>query len=121
MFIHYLKIALRSLGKYRMQNIISIVSLAVALFCFTINLYITRGVIEEDKWIDDQVLYVKSADENLEYYDVPTDKAKELLMQRPEVEAMARFHMVPMSWNMDDGQSGASYDYFGLIYLSRSF
>lgn len=112
MFIHYLKIALRSLGKYRMQNIISIVSLAVALFCFTINLYITRGVIEEDKWIDDQVLYVKSADENLEYYDVPTDKAKELLMQRPEVEAMVRFHMVPMSWNMDDGQSGASYDYF---------
>ena len=34
MITHYLKVAFRNLLKYKTQNLISIVGLAVGLFCF---------------------------------------------------------------------------------------
>lgn len=58
MFLHYLKMAFRSLGKYRMQNLISIVSLAVALFCFSINMYLSRFMMQMDNWLDDRVVFL---------------------------------------------------------------
>ncbi len=45
MLIHYLKTAWRNLLKYKIQNIISILSLAVGTVCFAITLYIMKSVI----------------------------------------------------------------------------
>jgi len=112
MFFHYLKMAFRSLGKYRMQNIISIVSLAVALFCFSINMYLTRSLLEVDNWVDDQVVYLKTKTKDFSYYDVSYNLAKEFQSQRPEIEVVSWFRTVSMGWNKADGQSLVNYDYF---------
>ena len=49
MITHYLKVAFRNLLKYKTQNLISIVGLAVGLFCFCICFYISRFVSSVDK------------------------------------------------------------------------
>ena len=110
MFSHYLKMAFRSLGKYRMQNIISIVSLAVALFCFSINMYISRFIIQMDSWLDDSVVFLTDVQGN-GYVDF--DLAKEIAEQRPEVDALARFRSYPRIWKRAEDKSNvANTDYF---------
>ena len=111
MILHYLKMAFRSLGKYRMQNIISVVSLAVALFCFSINMYISRFMIQIDNWLDDRVVFMTDANGGS---SVSFDLAKEITAQRPEIEALARFNpYVRSSWKKaDDKSSIANTDYF---------
>lgn len=49
MIAHYLKVAVRQLMKYPVQNFVSIVGLAVCLFCFGISLYICRFVMSADE------------------------------------------------------------------------
>lgn len=49
MITHYLKVAVRNLLKYKTQNLISIVGLAVGLFCFSVCFYISRFVGNIDK------------------------------------------------------------------------
>ena len=102
MFAHYLKIAFRSLGKYRMQNIISIVCLAVALFCFSINLYLTRFLVQEDGWLDDRVVFLTDVKGVM---DVNFDLAKSMALQRPEVESIARFRMRSYAWQKAHDES----------------
>ena len=103
MILHYLKMAFRSLGKYRMQNIISIVSLAVALFCFSLNMYISRFMIQMDDWLDDRVVYLVNTDGS-NYVDL--DLATEVARQRPEIETVARFKTYGRSWRKVDEKSG---------------
>ena len=110
MILHYLKMAFRSLGKYRMQNLISIVSLAVALFCFSINMYVTRFLIQMDSWLDDQVVFLTDS-KGAGYVDF--DLAKDVASQRPEIEALARFAPYARSWKKADDKSiTANSDYF---------
>ena len=111
MILHYLKMAFRSLGKYRMQNIISIVSLAVALFCFSINMYLSRFMIQVDNWLDDRVVFMTDVNGGS---SVNFDLAKEITAQRPEIEALVRFNpYVRSSWKKaDDKSSIANTDYF---------
>ena len=49
MITHYLKVAIRNLLKYKTQNLISIVGLAVGLFCFCICFYISRFIASVDR------------------------------------------------------------------------
>ncbi len=49
MITHYLKVAVRNLLKYKTQNLISIVGLAVGLFCFCICFYISRFIGSVDE------------------------------------------------------------------------
>ncbi len=49
MITHYLKVAVRNLLKHKTQNLISIVGLAVGLFCFCCCFYISRFVGSVDK------------------------------------------------------------------------
>lgn len=49
MITHYLRVAFRNLLKYKSQNLISIVGLAVGLFCFCVCFYISRFVGSVDK------------------------------------------------------------------------
>ena len=54
MITHYLKVAIRNLLKYKTQNLISIVGLAVGLFCFCICFYISRFVGSVDKCFENR-------------------------------------------------------------------
>ena len=95
MILHYLKIAFRSLGKYRMQNIISIVSLAVALFCFSLNMYFTRYLLTVDKWKDNQVVYLETVNKSSW---VNPRLAGEFAMQMPGVKSLLRCHTMSHPW-----------------------
>ena len=44
MILHYVTLAIRNLLKYRTQNIISIIGLAVGLFSFCVCLYCSRFI-----------------------------------------------------------------------------
>lgn len=44
MIIHYLKVAIRNLLKYKAQNIISILGLSVGILCFSVCLYCNRYI-----------------------------------------------------------------------------
>lgn len=46
MLKHYIKIAIRQLLKYKMQNLISVVGLSVGILCFSICLYCSRFISE---------------------------------------------------------------------------
>lgn len=48
MIAHYFKVAFRNLWKYKTQNIISIIGLAVGLLCFSICMYCSRFVESTD-------------------------------------------------------------------------
>ena len=48
MILHYLKVAVRSLMKFRMQNVIAIFGLAMSLFCFSVCLYCSRYIFSTD-------------------------------------------------------------------------
>ena len=45
MLLHYFKIAWRNLLKYKTQNLISILSLAVGAVCFAVTFYIMKSVV----------------------------------------------------------------------------
>lgn len=99
MLFHYLKMAFRSLGKYRMQNIISIVCLSVALFCFSINLYFSRSFIEVDDWLDDDRIVCLR---NELIPSVNPGLAMEIVRQKPEVECMFRYESRICGWHETD-------------------
>ena len=44
MTLHYIKVAFRNLWKYKAQNIISVIGLAVGLLCFSVCMYCSRFV-----------------------------------------------------------------------------
>lgn len=48
MLRHYIKMAMRHLLKYKIQNLISIVGLSVGILCFSICLYCSRFISEVD-------------------------------------------------------------------------
>ena len=59
MITHYLKVAFRSLLKYKTQNLIAILGLSVGLFCFCVCFYISRFVGSVDTCFEN---YERSAD-----------------------------------------------------------
>lgn len=52
MILHYLKVAFRNLLKYRTQNLISTIGLAVGLLCFSICFYCSRYMQSIDQCFD---------------------------------------------------------------------
>ena len=88
MILHYLKMAFRSIGRYRMQNIISVICLAIALFCFSLNLYFSRYAISVDNWMDSQVVYLLEKGE----YSVHRNNLERFAKERPEVQSVCRLY-----------------------------
>ena len=68
MILHYLKVAVRSLMKFKMQNIIAIFGLAMSLFCFSVCLYCSRYIFSTDDCFrnKDRIveLYLERSDNN---------------------------------------------------------
>ena len=52
MIKHYLKVAFRNFLKYKTQNFISIIGLAVGLLCFSICFYCSRYMQSMDQCFD---------------------------------------------------------------------
>ena len=48
MILHYIITAWRCIMKFKTQNIIAVLGLSVALFCFSICLYLTRYIYDID-------------------------------------------------------------------------
>lgn len=92
MLLHYLKVAVRQLLKYRMQNLISIVGLGVCLFCFSICLYVGRFILSTDTCFENRdrivELHLESASGDI-FAGTPAPLLPRLRqMQWDEVEAL---------------------------------
>ena len=84
MITHYLKVAFRNLLKYKTQNLISIVGLAVGLFCFCICFYISRFVSSVDKCFEnhERIADIYVTDEKGEIWSGVSGKMLPHLQQR---------------------------------------
>ena len=84
MITHYLKVAIRNLLKYKTQNLISIVGLAVGLFCFCICFYISRFVGCVDKCFEnyERIADIYVTDEKGEIWSGVSGKMLPHLQQR---------------------------------------
>lgn len=84
MITHYLKVAFRNLLKYKTQNLISIVGLAVGLFCFCICFYISRFVGSVDKCFEnyERIADIYVTDEKGEAWSGVSGKMLPYLQQR---------------------------------------
>ena len=84
MLTHYLKVALRNLLKYKTQNLISVVGLAVGLFCFCICFYISRFVGSVDKCFEnhERIADIYVTDEKGEAWSGVSGKMLPYLQQR---------------------------------------
>ena len=84
MITHYLKVAFRSLLKYKTQNLIAIMGLAVGLFCFCICFYISRFVGSVDKCFEnhERIADIYVTDEKGEAWSGVSGKMLPYLQQR---------------------------------------
>ncbi|MBR5205099.1 MAG: ABC transporter permease, partial [Bacteroidaceae bacterium] len=84
MIIHYLKVAFRSLLKYKTQNLIAILGLSVGLFCFCICFYISRFVGSVDKCFEnhERIANVYLVDKAGDTYSGVSGKMLSYLQQR---------------------------------------
>ena len=84
MITHYLKVAVRNLLKYKTQNLISILGLAVGLFCFCICFYISRFVGSVDKCFENhkRIADIYVVDEKGEAWSGVSGKMLPHLQQR---------------------------------------
>lgn len=66
MLIHYIITAFRCIWKYKTQNLISVLGLSVALFCFSICLYISRYIYSTDKCFEQRNRIVQLTTQDFE-------------------------------------------------------
>ena len=67
-FFHHVKMAVRSLMKHPWQNLIALIGLAVALFCFSVCLYFSRYIYATDDCFPNKERILE-----ISFYD-PTDE-----------------------------------------------
>ena len=96
MILHYLKVAVRSLMKYKMQTAISIVGLAVGFVCLAFSMiWIRYELTYDDFHRGVERMYVLCAKSGLELDGITTSMtfplAKDLKRIFPEVEEAAAF------------------------------
>ena len=108
MIRHYLKIALRSLMKHRVQSVLSIVGLAVGFVCFAYSLIWLRYERTFDSFHPNAdriyMLYEKNSiiRGNLESRIAPYPFAATMKEQFPEVEAATAFFPQAVSYKKDE-------------------
>ena len=91
MIIHNIKIAVRNILKYKIQNLVSILGLSVALLCFSICLYCTRYIYSTNECFENRNRIVQMTTVNKEdgkgYAYTFCDFGRELeKLSLPEVE-----------------------------------
>ena len=93
MFLHYIALAIRNLAKYKLQNIVCILGLAVGILSFTVCLYFTRFVFSTDSYFEYKeritVLSLKDSKGYLMGGGIPATVAEELRqMGIPQMESI---------------------------------
>ena len=93
MFLHYIALAIRNLAKYKLQNIVCILGLAVGILSFTVCLYFTRFVFSTDSCFEYKeritVLSLKDSKGYLMGGGIPATVAEELRqMGIPQMESI---------------------------------
>ena len=66
MIIHYIITAWRCIMKFKTQNIIAVLGLSVALFCFSICLYVTRYIYNTNECFENRERIVQLTTQDLE-------------------------------------------------------
>lgn len=118
MLRHYIKMAMRHLLKYKIQNLISIVGLSVGILCFSICLYCSRFISEVDSCFSNKE---RIADINLcttrgdLYSGIPATTIEELRKLRFDEVQDFTFTVYPRerSYNVEikEGKELISYDH----------
>ena len=97
MLLHYLKVAVRQLLKYRTQNLISIIGLGVCLLCFSVCLYVGRFILSTDSCFEhrDRIASIELLDETgMPFGNACIPLAHRLAAQLPAgVEAVTYINM----------------------------
>ena len=93
MFLHYIALAIRNLAKYKLQNIVCILGLAVGILSFTVCLYFTRFVFSTDSCFEYKeritVLSLKDSKGYLMGGGIPATVTEELRqMGIPQMESI---------------------------------
>ena len=93
MFLHYIALSIRNLAKYKLQNIVCILGLAVGILSFTVCLYFTRFVFSTDSCFEYKeriaVLSLKDSKGYLMSGGIPATVAEELRqMGIPQMESI---------------------------------
>lgn len=93
MIRHYLKVAFRNLLRYKTQNLISTIGLAVGLLCFSICFYCSRYMQSMDQCFDNyhRLVDIRLVDGEKAFAGTPAILAEKLMKERGhEVEAYSR-------------------------------
>ena len=106
MILHYLKVAVRNLLKYKTQSIISIVGLAIGLACFVLSAFWVRYEMTFDTFHRDaERIYLVAADNDLFggkfSHQVPPALGEYLKSNYSEIEATATHSSVAVTIEHD--------------------
>ena len=110
MIIHYLKIAWRNLMKYKVQNAVCIIGLAVGFVCFALStLWISYELTYDTSHRDANRLYMLYAPTSLSAsgYSTGTSYPVSTLLkeQFPEVEAACAFYREQLPVGVQEGET----------------
>ena len=134
MIIHYLKIAWRNLMKYKVQNAVCIIGLAVGFVCFALStLWISYELTYDTSHRDANRLYMLYAPTSLSAsgYSTGTSYPVSTLLkeQFPEVEAACAFYREQLPVGVQEGETVETHtlcadscfmNLFGISVLSGS-
>lgn len=111
MLQHYFQIAIRHLLKYKTQNLISIVGLAVCLLCFSICMYCSRFFLSIDQCFEnhDHIADIVLKSSNGEFFSGTPATVFEQLQDIPLNEVDILTHIAnadprPYNIEMKDGK-----------------
>ena len=110
MILHYIKMAWRSLMKHPWQNLIALVGLAVALFCFSVCLYFSRYIYTIDNCFPNkerilEISFYNPIDERS--FSTTGEVAVSLRQKMPEMDFCALAHSVTRNYEIpvSDGKT----------------
>lgn len=114
MIVHYLKVAIRNLLKYKVQSVVSILGLAVGFVCFSLSLYWIHYEMTYDHYRPDvdRIYMVRTNDEYAEgkiSARVPYSLAAYLTQHFPDIEIAAPFHLISERVSLNDKYQDAIF------------
>lgn len=110
MFKHYLTLAWRNICRQKIQSLLSIVGLAVALFCFGIFSYLVYSFLFTDTWFEnhERVVQISRVDNDfpLKYGNFVRESVIEgKLDSIPGIECYCKVEGMQSYWTLEDSRS----------------
>lgn len=107
---YYLTLAWRNICRQKIQSLLSIVGLAVALFCFSIFAYLVYSLVFVDTWYEnhDRVVQIRRVDDDipLRYGNFVRESVIEgKLDSIPGIECYCKVEGMQSYWTLEDSRS----------------